>query len=428
MKTYFYNNLDSSSLLKLTKRPAINLERVFAIVKPILNDVKKKGFTAVIKYANKFDDFNGSSVKISKKEFDNAEKKLDRESKRALENAFKNIYKFHEKQFPKNYQVETVKGVKCRREFRAIENVGLYIPGGNAVLPSTMLMLGVPAKIAGCKRVVVCSPSKNNKVNYALLYSAKLCGIEKFYKIGGTQAIALMAYGDKTINKVDKILGPGNQYVTAAKLLISMDPDGAAIDMPAGPSEVLVIAGENAEPTFVAADLLSQAEHGIDSQVILVTNSEALAEKVQDEIKQQIKKLPRKDLAQQSLKNSFTLVVKNLEQAVSFSNLYAPEHLILNVRKPERLSGKITNAGSVFLGKYSPESAGDYASGTNHSLPTYGYAKSFGGVTVESFMKSISFQELTKDGLKRISNTVEKLAEIENLTAHKNAVSIRLNN
>lgn len=428
MKTYFYKDLTSDSIIKLTKRPSINLERTLKIITSIIKDVKKNGLNAAIKYAKKLDGFSGNNILISKKEFDAAEKKLDGESKKALESAFKNIYTFHEKQFPKSYVVETVKGVKCRREYRAIENVGLYIPGGNAILPSTMLMLGIPAKIAGCKRVVVCSPSKNIKVNYALLYAAKLCGINEFYKIGGAQAIALMAYGDKKFDKVNKIFGPGNQYVTAAKLLISIDSEGAAIDMPAGPSEVLVIADENANPVFVAADLLSQAEHGPDSQVVLVTNSKELSDKVQLEIKKQIEALPRKDFAGQSLKNSFILIVKDLEQAVSFSNEYAPEHLILNINKPERFSKKITNAGSVFLGKYSPESAGDYASGTNHSLPTYGYAKSFGGVTVESFMKSITFQELTKDGLKRISSTVEKLAEIENLTAHKNAVSVRLNN
>jgi histidinol dehydrogenase len=428
MKTYFYKDLTSDSIIKLTKRPAINLERTLKITTPIVKDVKRNGLQAAIKYAKKFDGFSGNNILVSKKEFDAAEKKLDGESKKALKSAFKNIYKFHQQQFPKSYLVETVKGVKCRREYRAIENVGLYIPGGNAVLPSTMLMLGIPAKIAGSKRVVVCSPSKNSLVNYALLYAAKLCGINEFYKIGGAQAIALMAYGDKKFDKVNKIFGPGNQYVTAAKLLISIDPEGAAIDMHAGPSEVLVIADENTNPVFVAADLLSQAEHGPDSQVVLVTNSKELSEQVQLEIKKQIDALPRKDFARQSLKNSFTLIVKDLEQAVSFSNKYAPEHLILNIKKADSFSKKIINAGSVFLGKYSPESAGDYASGTNHSLPTYGYAKSFGGVTVESFMKSITFQELTRDGLKRISNTVEKLAEIENLTAHKNAVSVRLNN
>jgi len=319
-------------------------------------------------------------------------------------------------------------GVICSREFRAIENVGLYIPGGNAVLPSTMLMLGIPAMLAGCKRVVVCSPAKNGLVNNALLFAAKICGIKEFYKIGGAQAIGLMAYGDEQIPKVDKIFGPGNQFVTAAKLLVSIDSDACAIDMPAGPSEVLVIADENSNSKFIAADLLSQAEHGIDSQVILLTTSDKLANDVLKEIEIQISQLPRNIFVGKSLEHSFILIVNKIDEAIDFSNQYAPEHLILNLQNAEDYKDKIINAGSVFLGEYSPESVGDYASGTNHSLPTYGFAKSFGGVTVESFMKSMTFQKLTKEGLINISSTVETLAEIENLTAHKNAVSIRIKN
>ena len=321
--------------------------------------------------------------------------------------------------------IETVNGVKCSREFKAVENVGLYIPGGSAMLPSTMLMLGIPAKIAGCKRVVAVSPVKGKEVNHPLLYAAKLCGINEFYKIGGAQAISLLAYGDISIPKVYKIFGPGNQFVTAAKMLVSIDPDGCSIDMIAGPSEVLIIADENADSSFVAADLLSQAEHGIDSQVVLISNSENKINEIYAELNIQLKALPRKDLAERSIGASFSLLVKDLDEAIKFSNNYAPEHLILNVKNSDKIKAQIQNAGSVFIGNYSPESAGDYASGTNHSLPTSGFAKSFGGITVESFMKSITFQELSKEGLANISNTIETLAETEGLFAHKNAVSIR---
>lgn len=424
MKKYYYKNLTEEKLISLTKRNSINFEKVFSIIKPILKDVKQHGLKAALKYAKKFDNFESQKIKVTEKEFEEAEKKLEVKIKKALGSAAKNIEKFHRMQSPKSYEIETIPGIKCSREFKAIENVGLYIPGGNAVLPSTMLMLGIPAKIAGCKRIAVFSPSKNNKINFPLLYAAKICGIDEFYKIGGAQAIALMAYGDKKIQKVDKIFGPGNQYVTAAKLLISID--GCAIDMPAGPSEVLIIADENANPAFLASDLLSQAEHGPDSQVILVCNSILIAEKVNKEIQKQLKELPRKDFARKSLANSFILIVENLEQAFYFSNKYAPEHLIINLKDSAKYKSKIINAGSVFLGQYSPESAGDYASGTNHSLPTSGFSKSFGGVSVESFMKSITFQKLNKIGLKNISSTVKLLAETEDLTAHKKSVEIRL--
>lgn len=424
MKKYYYKNLTEEKLISLTKRNSINFEKVFSIIKPILKDVKQHGLKAALKYAKKFDNFESQKIKVTEKEFEEAEKKLEVKIKKALGSAAKNIEKFHRMQSPKSYEIETMPGIKCSREFKAIENVGLYIPGGNAVLPSTMLMLGIPAKIAGCKRIAVFSPSKNNKINFPLLYAAKICGIDEFYKIGGAQAIALMAYGDKKIQKVDKIFGPGNQYVTAAKLLISID--GCAIDMPAGPSEVLIIADENANLAFLASDLLSQAEHGPDSQVILVCNSILIAEKVNKEIQKQLKELPRKDFARKSLANSFILIVENLEQAFYFSNKYAPEHLIINLKDSAKYKSKIINAGSVFLGQYSPESAGDYASGTNHSLPTSGFSKSLGGVSVESFMKSITFQKLNKIGLKNISSTVKLLAETEGLTAHKKSVEIRL--
>ena len=425
MKRYYYSKLGNAQLLTLTKRPAIDFSNTFKVVKPILNDVKSNGLNAALSYAKKFDGLDSRNLVVKKDEIGRAKKSLPKKVKKAIDDAYNNIIKFHLKQFPKSYNVEITSGVACSREFRAIENVGLYIPGGTAVLPSTMLMLGIPAQISGCKRVVVCSPSKEGKVNDALFYAANMCGIKEFYKIGGAQAIALMAYGNKKIPKVSKIFGPGNQYVTVAKLLVSIDPEGCSIDMPAGPSELLIIADESANPAFVAADLLSQAEHGIDSHVILVTNSFDLEKKVQKEIGNQIKALPRGKIASASLKNSFALIVENVSQGIEFSNLYAPEHLILNVKNPAKYKAKIKNAGSVFLGNYSPESAGDYASGTNHSLPTYGFAKSFGGVTVESFMKSVTFQSLSKRGLKNISETVQTLAETEDLIAHRNAVKVR---
>ena len=426
MKTYYYSKLSSKQVLELTKRPAINFDQTFKIVKPIINDVKSNGLKVAIKYTKKFDGLKSINFRVSEKEIRDAKKNLSPKVKRAIDSAYNNISKFHLKQLPKSYNVETIKGVSCSREFRAIEDVGLYIPGGSAVLPSTMLMLGIPAQIAQCERIVVCSPAKNGKIDDALLYASYKCGIKEFYKIGGAQAIALMAYGDKSIPKVSKIFGPGNQFVTAAKLLVSIDPDGCSIDMPAGPSELLIIADKNANPAFVAADLLSQAEHGIDSHVILVSTSVEVGTNVEKEIQIQLKELPRKNVASGSLKNSFSLLVGNIEQGIEFSNLYAPEHLILNVKNSAKYKSKIKNAGSVFIGNYSPESAGDYASGTNHSLPTYGFAKSFGGVTVESFMKSMTFQSITKKGLKNISETVNTLAETEELIAHRNAVKIRV--
>jgi histidinol dehydrogenase len=435
MRRYYYSKLSEEKVFKLTKRPAIDFNKTIEIVKPILEDVKSNGLKAVLKYAKKFDGLDSNNFIVTNDEIKKAKKNLSANLKKAIDDAYNNIRKFHIKQIPRSYNVVTVPGVNCSREYRVIEDVGLYVPGGTAVLPSTMLMLGIPAQIAGCKRIIVCSPAKNGKINDALLYASNKCGIKEFYKIGGAQAVALMAYGsragnrltnrNKIISKVSKIFGPGNQYVTAAKLLVSIDPEGCSIDMPAGPSEVLVIADEFANPAFVAADLLSQAEHGVDSQVILVTNSVGLQKKVQTEIEKQLKVLPRKELAFASLKNSFSLIVKNIRQGIEFSNFYAPEHLILNLKNAVKYKVKIKNAGSVFLGNYSPESAGDYASGTNHSLPTYGFAKSFGGVTVESFMKSVTFQSLTKKGLKNISETIETLAETEKLIAHRNAVKIR---
>ena len=426
MKTYIYQKLSNIEKQNLLKRPEIDIEKISDIVKPILLDIKQNGLKAALKYAKQFDGFTDVEIRVTRQEFEEAEKKLDNKIKKAIITAAENIRKFHSKQVPQSYEIETMEGIKCSREFRAIENAGLYIPGGSAVLPSTMLMLGIPAQLAGCKRVVVCSPAKEGKLNFPLLFAAQLCGIEEFYKIGGAQAIGLMAYGDINISKVDKIFGPGNQFVTTAKLIVSIDFEGSAIDMPAGPSEVLVIADENTNPEFAAADLLSQAEHGADSQVVLVSTSENLISQIIKAIKVQLEDLPRKEIAKKALEKSFSLLVENIDDAIRFSNSYAPEHLILNINNAESYKSKIINAGSVFIGQYSPESAGDYASGTNHSLPTYGYAKTYGGVSVDTFMKSMTFQNLSKAGLENISETVEALAEVEGLIAHKNAVKIRI--
>ena len=426
MKTYILNSLDAKGISELTKRPAIDFEKTYAIIKPILKEIQEDGLSAAIKYAKQFDGFSSSSIYVTDNEFLEAEKSLNKKVKNALESAYSNIFAFHKEEIPGKIVKETQPGVNCSREFRPIDNVALYIPGGNAVLPSTVLMLGIPAQIAGCPRVVLCTPVKGEKINPSILYAAGLCSIREIIKIGGAQGIGLLAYGDPTFRKVDKIFGPGNQYVTAAKLLVSIDPSGCAIDMPAGPSELLVISDEYANPGFVAADLLSQAEHGEDSHVIYATTSEVKAQEVEKEIELQLSQLPGKNIAEQSLRNSFILITGSLQDAIRFSNLYAPEHLIMNVRQPDDFTKNIQNAGSVFLGEYSPESAGDYASGTNHSLPTSGFARSFSGVSVESFMKAISFQSLTKEGLRNIASTVETLAVEEGLLAHKNAVTIRL--
>ena len=426
MKKLDLKNLSEVEYNSILKRPAIDTEAVTDIVKPILNEIKQLGSEAVIKYAKKYDGLPEKDIIISKKVIAASESKISGELKSAIQLAAKNIETFHTKQLPQKYSVETMAGVSCSREYRAIENVGLYVPGGTAVLPSTMLMLGIPAKIAGCKRVIACSPAKNGVVNDAVLYAAKVCEIDELYIIGGAQAIGMMAYGTNMCSKVDKIFGPGNQYVTSAKSLVSIDPAGCAIDMPAGPSEVLVIADKNANPVFIAADMLSQAEHGVDSQAILVTDSSELADVVTEEIEKQLIQLERFEFASEALKSSFILVVDSLEQAVEFSNKYAPEHLIINASDPEKYIPKIINAGSVFLGAYTPESVGDYASGTNHSLPTYGYAKSYSGVNVLDFMKAITFQQLSEEGLNNIADTVITLAETEKLQAHANAVKVRM--
>jgi len=425
MKIIEYKKISEDKKETLLKRPAIDMVKTYKTVQPILNDIKKNGLKSILKYSKIYDGFKNKQIKVAKSELDKSEKLVSKEFRDAVKIAVTNIKKFHKQQLPKKYSVETMPGVICSRMFKAIENVGLYIPGGTAILPSTLMMLAVPAIIANCKRIVVCSPTNKNLSN-EVLYVAKYLGLKELYKVGGAQAIGLMAYGTDKIKKVDKIFGPGNQYVAASKALVSIEPNGCSIDMIAGPSEILVIADKFANPKFIAADLLSQAEHGKDSQVLLCTTNKNFALKVLAEVKSQTNKLARKSIIKQSLENSYVILFNEISETINFSNLYAPEHLILNIKYAKTFLPKIQNAGSVFVGKYSPESVGDYASGTNHSLPTYGYARSVSGVSVEQFMKGITFQELTQKGLKNISKTVIKLAETEKLQAHANAVKIRL--
>ncbi len=427
MKKINLSEISKEDYSLLIKRPEINFSETIKTVQPILDDIKANGFKAVLNYAEKFDGLNDGNIIVKETEMLEASGKVESGLKEAIQTSLKNIIKFHKEQIPTDYEIETMKGVKCGRAYRPIEDVGLYIPGGTAPLFSTLLMLAVPAQIAGCKRIVVCSPASNGKLSNELLYTANILGITEFYKIGGAQAIGLMAYGVDKIKKVDKIFGPGNQYVTAAKSLISIDPEGCSIDMPAGPSEVLVIADETANPKFAAADLLSQAEHGTDSQVILLSTKYDLLGKIEAEIVEQLSQLPRKEIAKKALKNSLLIKSNTIEEAIEFSNDYAPEHLILQIKDSKKYLPKIQNAGSVFLGNYSPESVGDYASGTNHSLPTYGYAKTYSGVNLLSFMKGITYQEISQEGLQSLGKTVMDLANAEGLKAHSNAVEVRLN-
>lgn len=410
---------------RLLSRPQNDLSAIESNVATILVEVKKNQDKALKNYALKFDKVKLNNLAVSEKEVNNAIKTIDADLKTAIKTAYKNIYKFHKSQELKPRKIKTTKGVICWRESRPIQNVGLYVPGGSAPLFSTVLMLGIPAAIAGCKNVVLCTPpDKAGSVHPAILFAANLCGITQIYKTGGAQAIGAMAYGTETITKVDKIFGPGNQYVTVAKQLVQRS--GVAIDMPAGPSEVLVVADENAVPAFVAADLLSQAEHGPDSQVILVALNEKLLKQVRSEVQKQVNELPRKALAVKALENSKLILVKDKPGAVDIINTYAPEHLILAVREKNYFIKNVFNAGSVFIGNYTPESAGDYASGTNHTLPTNGYAKVYGGVSLDAFVKKITYQEISEKGIKNLGPIIEKMAEAEQLLAHKNAVSIRL--
>ena len=416
MKRYYLNNFED--IEELLKRPGSDASDVMPVVQEVMNNVRKNGDMALRQYSMKFDDVKIDNFEVSNMK--SAWNKVDRDVKDAMVVASDNIKKFHSAQRTPPIEIETMPGVKCSRISRPIERVGLYIPGGTAPLPSTVLMLAIPAILAGCEEIVLCSPPL---IADEILCAARIAGVNKIYQVGGAQAIAAMAYGTDSIPKVDKIFGPGNQYVTAAKMLVQSE--GISIDMPAGPSEVLVIADINARADFVAADLLSQAEHGVDSQVVLVCTDEAKADEILEEIDRQLVLLPRMDIAEKALNSSFALVVDNLDDAMNFSNQYAPEHLILNVENPDVDSVK--NAGSVFVGQYSCESAGDYASGTNHTLPTYGYAKAYSGVSLDSFTKNITVQELTKEGVINLGPVVETLAECEGLIAHKNAMTLRLN-
>ncbi len=416
---------DVSEWEGLIARPVKNKIGLRSTVQSVILNVKKRGDKALRKYTAEFDDVILEKIKVSASEIENAKNEVNEDLKAAIQLAKTNIEKFHSVQLANEEAVKTTKGVRCWRKNVPIEKVGLYIPGGSAPLFSTVLMLGIPAKLAGCKEVVLCTPPrKNERVDPVILYTADLVGIENIYKIGGAQAIAAMAYGTETIPKAYKIFGPGNAYVTKAKELVQQE--GIAIDMPAGPSELLIIADDSCNPKFVAADLLSQAEHGVDSQVVLLSNSEKIIEEVLNEIKEQLKRLPRKEIAEKAFENGFAVHLNSLTGCMNFSNCYAPEHLIIAVDNSQNIINKITNAGSVFIGDYSCESAGDYVSGTNHTLPTNGYAKSYSGVSVDSFMKKITFQEITAEGIRNIGPAVERMAQAEGLFAHKNAVTLRL--
>lgn len=409
----------------LLERPHIDMTALYATVNTVLADVRTRGDQAVLDYEEKFDRVRLSSLQVTEAEMEAAEQLIPEELKDALQQAERNIATFHEAQRFQGKKIETAPGVVCWQKAVPIEKVGLYIPGGTAPLFSTVLMLAVPARLAGCREIVLCTPpDREGRVNPAILYAARLAGVHRIFKAGGVQAIGAMAYGTETVPKVYKIFGPGNQYVMAAKQQVSLHE--VAIDMPAGPSEVLVVADEKANPVFVAADLLSQAEHGADSQVLLVTTSDWMLERVREEVQVQLEQLPRRELAVRSLEHSKLILVRSMEEAMELANAYAPEHLILEVEDYASLAEKVVNAGSVFMGAYTPESAGDYASGTNHTLPTSGYARAYSGVNLDSFVRKITFQELSPEGIRNIGPAIEKLASGEQLDAHKNAVTLRL--
>ena len=409
----------------ITERPHLDVSELNATVKSVLDDIRERGDKAVIDYEERFDHVALSSLQVTDEEIDEAVGSISKDLYDALVLAHHNIEAFHRSQVFESKKVETAKGVTCWQKAVAIERVGLYIPGGTAPLFSTVLMLATPAKIAGCKNIVLCTPpNREGKVNPAILAAARIAGVSQIFKAGGVQAIGAMAYGTESVPKVYKIFGPGNQFVMAAKQQVSLHD--VAIDMPAGPSEVCVIADGNSNAEFVAADLLSQAEHGIDSQVILICTSETKMQAIIDEVKTQLEKLPRKDIAAKTLENSNFVLVDNTREAMELSNEYAPEHLIIATDDYEQLAGRVVNAGSVFLGKYACESAGDYASGTNHTLPTHGYATAYNGVNLDSYMRKVTFQHLSEDGIKSIGKAVELMAENEQLHAHKNAMTCRL--
>ena len=416
-----------SEWAKLTERPAIDNSSLEEKVQYVIDEVKNNGDAAIKRFSLIYDQVEMENLMVSEQEFSDAEIHIEPDLKEAINTAYVNIKKFHAAQKETTRKVETMQGVECWRTSVPIEKVGLYVPGGTAPLFSTLLMLGIPAVIAGCKEVSICTPpDRNGKINPVILYVAKLLGINTVYKIGGAQAIAAFAYGTETVSKVYKIFGPGNQYVTCAKQLVTKN--NVAIDIPAGPSELLVLADGTCVPAFVAADLLSQAEHGIDSQVVLVSDSEKIISEVLKELNAQVSVLPRKEIALKALENSKAFLLETLQDGIEFSNQYAPEHLIIACKNDEELATRVINAGSVFLGNYTPESAGDYASGTNHTLPTNGYAKAYSGVSLDSFVKKITFQKISKEGINNIGKTVELMADKEGLQAHKNAVSIRLKN
>ena len=420
------SNPDKSQWAEILKRPVMNVENLFDTVRSIIDRVKAEGDRAVIDYEEKFDKAVLTSLAVTDEELAEAETLVSDELKAAIRLAKQNIESFHAAQRFEGKKVETQPGVTCWQKAVAIEKVGLYIPGGTAPLFSTVLMLAVPAKIAGCKEIVLCTPpGKDGKVHPAVLFAASVAGVNRIFKAGGVQAIAAMAYGTESVPKVYKIFGPGNQYVTAAKQLVSLRD--VAIDMPAGPSEVEVLADETANPVFVAADLLSQAEHGVDSQAILITTSAELQQAVKEEVERQLALLPRKEIAEKSLANSKLIVVRDREEAIELTNAYAPEHLIVETADYMSVAEQVVNAGSVFLGSLTPESAGDYASGTNHTLPTNGYAKAYSGVSLDSFIRKITFQEIKPEGITTIGPAIEVMAANEQLDAHKNAVTVRLN-
>lgn len=409
----------------LVKRPALDVTTLFDTVRTVLNEVRSEGDAAVKRYEEKFDKVTLSGLQVSEEEIKEARELVSEDLKQAIRTAKANIEKFHASQRFTGQKVETTSGVTCWQKAVAIEKVGLYIPGGTAPLFSTVLMLAVPAHIAGCKEIVLCTPpNREGKVHPAILFAAETAGVSKIFKAGGIQAIAAMAYGTESVSKVYKIFGPGNQYVTAAKQLVSLKD--VAIDMPAGPSEVEVIADGTANPDFIAADFLSQAEHGADSQAMLVTSAESIVSPVVDAIQQQLSELSRRDITAKALEHSRIIVLKDEQEVIAFTNMYAPEHLIIQTENYAHIAEQIENAGSVFMGPYTPESAGDYASGTNHTLPTNGYAKAYSGVNLDSFIKKITFQEITAEGIKNLGGTIQTMAGNEQLDAHRNAVTIRL--
>ena len=416
---------EKSRWTELLKRPVMNTEHLFDTVRDIIRAVRAEGDKAVLRYEEQFDKVQLETLEVTPQEFDEAETLVSQELKDAISLAARNIEAFHAAQRFEPIEVETQPGVTCWQKSVPIERVGLYVPGGTAPLFSTVLMLAVPARIAGCREIVLCTPpARSGKVHPAVLVAARVAGVRRVFKAGGVQAIAAMAYGTESVPKVYKIFGPGNQYVTAAKQLVSLRD--VAIDMPAGPSEVEVLADAKANPVFVAADLLSQAEHGVDSQAILVTTSKELQLAVQKEVERQLELLPRKDIASRSLESSKLIVVRDMDEALDMTNDYAPEHLIIETEDYAALAGRVTHAGSVFLGSLTPESAGDYASGTNHTLPTNGYAKAYSGVCLDSFVRKMTFQEIRPEGLRRIGPAIELMAANESLDGHKNAVTVRL--